>query len=247
MSASLDTTAVERAIIEGVKQEMVKACGRLADSLRDTVPSLLDTALRAQPEYSSLVSGKLREEFGLEDAAPMVESVIDAVKAGVGVELTQAQGKDALAGVFVGVYQEKFADALAASGASYVSHSKGNRIRGKAPNALLVPWLQWLLFAGDDLVLAKAEILYDYPNRKINFRSSSRTGKAIMVTREYEPSGSSAARYNRSLKHSHNIVRSAGWRVPPEFAGVESNNWLTKAGDVVASQLEAKVVEFFGA
>jgi hypothetical protein len=62
-----------------------------------------------------------------------------------------------------------------------------------------LPWLQWLLFEGNEVLIK---------NYKVEFRPNpnSRSGLAIM-----KPSSSSS------------------WRVPPEFVGSEENNWITRA------------------
>ena len=61
-----------------------------------------------------------------------------------------------------------------------------------------VRWLEWLLVKGDSIVISNYSLKVDVGN------TTSRTGDAIMV------------KSNR------------GFRVPPEYAGGVSNNWLTR-------------------
>lgn len=92
-------------------------------------------------------------------------------------------------------------------------------------NQYLIPWLQWILLEGDKIIITTHEIFKDLsPSQK----ASSRTGKALM----------------RPGK---------GWRVPPEYAGVADDNFLTRAfGDeltkikdrittIVSEELEARI------
>jgi hypothetical protein len=75
-----------------------------------------------------------------------------------------------------------------------------------------IPWLEWLLLEGDK------RIVRDYVFRPI--AKHSRTGLGIMV--------SSAGR--------------AGWQVPAEFSGTETNNFATRAFDGVDTKIE-KIVK----
>lgn len=68
----------------------------------------------------------------------------------------------------------------------------------------LVDWLNWLLYRGTDIVVADHSILYSRDAGR-EF-PTSRSGQAIMI-----PLGS--------------------YSVPPEYAGTENDNWLTKAMD----------------
>lgn len=65
-----------------------------------------------------------------------------------------------------------------------------------------VRWLEWLSFKGDSIIIGGYSILYG-----IFKPHQSRSGEAIMV-----PS-------------------SKFWRMPPEYAGTASDNWITRAVD----------------
>lgn len=64
-----------------------------------------------------------------------------------------------------------------------------------------LPWLSWLLLEGGKILVKDHTVV-------IGNSTFSRTGSAIMRT---------------SLGSS--------WRVPPEFAGTQNNNWITRAID----------------
>lgn len=76
-----------------------------------------------------------------------------------------------------------------------------------------VEWLKWLLTEGDKIIIRDYEIDYQKGLDK------SRSGLAIMVKK---PGG-------------------RGWRVPPEYSGVEKDNFITKAVDGILDQLEIKI------
>lgn len=71
-----------------------------------------------------------------------------------------------------------------------------------------LPWLEWLLLYGGKIIVRNYRVQFGANPR-------SRSGGAIMV----EASGSN-------------------WRVPPQFAGSSSNNWVTRA----LSKLDDKII-----
>lgn len=71
-----------------------------------------------------------------------------------------------------------------------------------------IPWLEWLLTLGDQIIIQEYDV--------VRFRPAySRTGDAIMV---------------KSV--------GGGWRVPPQFSGVEDNNFITRAIESVIPTFE---------
>lgn len=68
-------------------------------------------------------------------------------------------------------------------------------------NGYTIPWLEWLLLAGGKVIIKDYIVVF-------GSNKASRTGYAIM---KQSPGNS--------------------WRVPPEFAGTVSNNWITRAID----------------
>lgn len=72
-----------------------------------------------------------------------------------------------------------------------------------------IEWLRWLLSAGSKIIIKVFQIEYSF-----GAGHRSRSGKAIMV-------------------------RGKGWRVPSEYAGTISNNWITRTFD----SLEGRVAQ----
>lgn len=77
-----------------------------------------------------------------------------------------------------------------------------------APSGEEIRWLDWLLVQGDRIVVAGYDAFFDLSAPE---RDRSRTKLALMR-------------------------RGHGWRVPPEFAGTESSNFLSRAFDVAAAE-----------
>lgn len=208
ITAEVDVSRVDGEILREVIARIQPRLQILANVLVPEVRSAIAVAMRNTPEYPQLLSGELQREFGLEDSAPVLDSVVAAVQESVRATVLPPRG-DYLGGVWLGAFRSDFSDALGASGAQYVSHSR----RG----SVLVPWLRWLLFEGDAVVLAEWGILR-YVEEKF-----SRTGSHIMVRR----------------KEGGKL---APWRVPPAFAGTKESNWLTKAAQLAARPIQDVIV-----
>lgn len=72
-----------------------------------------------------------------------------------------------------------------------------------SPSGETIPWLEWLTKGGDQILVFSHEIYYDLD---ASAKLRSRSGMALMRP-------------------------GAGWRVPPEFAGTEGSNFITRAFD----------------
>lgn len=218
VTASLDNLgAFERDVLAYFREEVALALRRAAPAIRSEVQALVDAALRNSPEWNSLLSGKLRESFGLAEPQSALEEIGHAVRESVHVEVIPA-AQDSLGGLSVAVLRDDFSEVLASRGASYTYQAKAKPFAGKSGGPVSVPWLEWLLFKGDNIVLAGVEI-----NLSRASRGASRTGRAIMV----------------HVGTSRFSTRpSRGWSVPPEFSGVEDANWLTRVLDEVGGDVE---------
>lgn len=77
-------------------------------------------------------------------------------------------------------------------------------------------WLRWLLLEGDSIIISDYQFV-------LGPSPHSRTGLGIMKQ-----------------------FGSSGWRVPPEFAGSMSNNWITRAIDLASSQIDQTIQQLVG-
>jgi len=79
-----------------------------------------------------------------------------------------------------------------------------------------LPWLNWLLLEGDRVIVRDYNISFSP-----QFSNASRTGGAVMI----EDDG-------------------GRWRVPPEFSGVQGNNFVTRALDEIESSISAEINKY---
>lgn len=142
--------------------------GGYVQAVRILIAAQVTTRVKASPEYQSLLTdNELRSHFGLVNAAPLVDAIIDGlVRPPNGLDITvdgpRVSGDRVEGSVTASILRTDFSEVLRLAEASFPS-------RGGPVN-----WLQWLLLEGDSVLVAG----YNYLPGK---RKSSRTGTGIMV------------------------------------------------------------------
>lgn len=194
-SNSTIATNMLRALLPDLNKYFNKA----VQGIQKNIPQILIRHIKAQPEYDSLINGKLKGEFGLADASSKLSSILSAIESGSVVQvkpLSISNGK-IKGSVTFQMIKKDFSDLLSIGDGSF-STEKGSQLH----------WLKWLLTEGDSIIITDHTfVLGPHPG--------SRTGLGIM--REF--GGSS-------------------WRVPPEYAGTISNNWITRAIDSASQEID---------
>ena len=180
-----------------IKQVLPKIGNRAAQFIKTSIIN----SIKNQPEYFSLLNGKLRHEFGLPDADSRVASILDGIEQSLNIRYNSVSfnSNNITGGFTITMVPSGFNDILSLPAAVFETE-KGSSLQ----------WLKWLLLEGDNsIVFGYKFILGQSPY--------SRTGQGIMRS---DVSGV--------------------WRVPPEFAGTEDNNWITRA----ISSTEADINNF---
>lgn len=207
----LVTTGAEitREILDRCASEINKRVmtGVMRNNLRHLTQALLESYIMSQPEYESLTqdAGVLRTELGLVDATSKLQSLLRIWVRGVDVVATPATvvGNQISGRIVITAIPADFSDVLGSSFAKYTT-DKGD----------VIPWLEWLLTQGDNIIIATHKAVYD-PAKA----GSSRTGHDIMLP----TSGG------------------AGWRIPPEFSGTIDNNFVTRAVNDALPELRTSI------
>ena len=138
-----------------------------------------------------MVGGELQAELGVPDSATRLSGILDiwlnSMK--ISKRTIRPVGGKISGGITINMIKEDYSDVLGTSESFYTT-SKGQQI----------PWLDWLLLAGDRTIVADYIFTED-----ISF-GKSRTGLGLM-------------------RHQ----RAGRWHVPREFAGTAKNNFVTRA------------------
>jgi hypothetical protein len=157
--------------------------------INEGIKTIVREALKQEPEYASLVSGKLRAELGIPDSSVInlvVDALVDTLQ--VNKQPLTSSSTGIKGGFIMNMMKSDDLGGVLYSSISSVSDSKGYSL----------PWLEWLLLQSNTPIVKNYSVKYG-PS------PYSRSGMAIMV-----PSKDS-------------------WRVPPEFAGSQNDNWTTRA------------------
>lgn len=149
----------------------------MADHINDTlniaipkitkeIKELVAVSLKEEPEYQSLLSGRLRAEFGLSDTN-MVDNIIDKLVSTIDVSRsTISYNKIGLVGGFtITMMKSDDMNGIIFTDIASVISNNGQHL----------PWLQWLLLEGNKAIVKNFDV-------KMGSYSQSRSGMAIMVS-----------------------------------------------------------------
>lgn len=185
-------------ILDSIRLILDKGFKTSLPSIKTRVSQEVKRALMTEPEYTSLINGQLKYEFGI-PTQQKVDSIIDIWTSNISITYipVRKMGNSLRGGLSLDMIKSSYDDVLSNDGAIVVDQVSG----------VVLPWLEWLLLYGNKIIVRNYRVQFGSNNR-------SRTGMAIMI----ESKGSN-------------------WRVPPEFAGTISNNWVTRAIDKLDDQI----------
>lgn len=132
--------------------------------IKDVISGIIVDSIQSQPEYSSLISGELRGQFGLIDPEARLSEILSTIRSGANIvkKPTSVVNSKIKGGITFQMVQSDFQDILSLGSSSFVSEN-GSRL----------DWLKWLLLEGDNVIISDYYFIEGpYPN--------SRTGMGIM-------------------------------------------------------------------
>lgn len=165
-SVTVDQTAnqISKEILGIILKEMKKGWSVATKNITKELPDVVIDAIKQQPEYNSLLSGKLRGEFGLTNSLSKVNDIIRiwADNIVVDYEAPKIKGSQIVAFYSISMIDSDYSDVLGSPAAKQLIDG-GN-----------LPWLRWLLLDGGKILVPKYDVQFgNNPN--------SRTGNAVMV------------------------------------------------------------------
>ena len=166
MKASIDiietNEQIQQLILKALLRDVGKTMTKSAKILKSKLPSIIESAIISQPEYTSLVSGTLREEFGIPDAASKIEKLLQVWK-NVEVNYTRPtiKGGQIFSKITIYAIRSDYSDVMGLS-AAFQKTKKGQNL----------PWLDWLLNQGDKVIIKEYEI--------VDGKKNGRAGKKVM-------------------------------------------------------------------
>jgi len=189
---------ISQLILNQLKDIIDKLIKKTLPNTVSDIKLVVADALRNQPEYTSLMAGTLKAELGLPDSS-VVDTIINSMVDSLNIEEQpiKISNKGLSGGFKLTMIKSDDISGLIFTDIAQVFDTKGYTL----------PWLEWLLLRGNDILVKEFSVKYTTSNR-------SRSGMAIM-----EPSDGT------------------NWRVPAQFAGTQTNNWITRAIDTIETDI----------
>lgn len=226
----LDKIAFKKNILTDLANQINVDLGRNIDKIKQVVRTLIEDIVINCPEMQSLRDGEqLAKSFGIKLGTG--DSIIQAIAKQVALSADIIHnpvsffGKQPNGGIHIGIIKDDYRDIIGLPIAKYIST---NQTTGEST---LIPWLEWLIFAGDSIIIKTYSIA-------IGKFKKSRSGGAIMrkITKKADV---------KKIYGPFNKQNSAvGWRVPPKYSGLDNNNFLTRAFNLRQSEFEYKIVTY---
>ena len=159
--------------------------------------------IKSSDEYAELQGGTLQAQLGVPNSNSRLERITDIWISNISIKRKpiRAMGSNRITGGFsIGMIKNDWSDVLATSDANYTTEKGKN-----------IPWLEWLLIAGDKTIIDDYTFTPDIPAK-----ARSRTGLGIMKA---------------------NLRRR--WGVPSQYAGTTQNNFVTRSLEGIDKEIIA--------
>jgi hypothetical protein len=156
---------IKSLILAQIKNVINNSITKSIPKITNEIKAAVALALRAEPEYQSLISGELKAELGIPDVG-QVDSVIDLMIDTLKVRLIPIKiGSFGLSGGFeLTMLESSDLGGVITASPAYVTDIKGYSL----------PWLEWLCLRNNEIIVKNFDVKYGpSPN--------SRSGMAIMV------------------------------------------------------------------
>ena len=186
-----NSSEIYKKILDALLPDVLSYMQNATSLVKKELPQIIMGAILASPEYSSIVGGKLRFDFGLVDGSSKIDGLLQIWTNNIMIiyDTPKINGNAITSKFSISMIKADYSDVLGSDYAQMIDSERGYSL----------PWLQWLLLDGTKILVDNHQVVIG-PNPR------SRTSMAIMRP-------------------------GSGWSVPNEFAGTQSDNWLTKAID----------------
>ena len=191
---------INKAVMSALLPEVISFMNNAISTIKRELPDVLQNAIMNTPEYSSLLNGKLKYEFGIPDSNTKLSGLINTWIDNIRYPYMKPTivGNKIKSTFEANAIRVDFAEVLYSDDALVIDTIRGYNL----------PWLEWLLLEGNKTIISKQEVVIG-PNK------FSRTGNALM----------------RNSNKS--------WKVPSEFSGTITDNWITRAIDGVEGNIQS--------
>lgn len=210
---------IKKAIVEELYNLFSPKIHRISRDLELRIKKMYRSSIERSDTYKSLMgsgSRSLMGHFGFDDDGKKVNEIVDTWINGISVDFSGRKSTtDLNLNMKIHTIDKTFADVLSLD-AAYQDTGKSMKVallRAPSKYTLLLPWLRWLLLAGDKQIILESQYTIHFEEGK------GRSGQALMVK-----------------------SKTKKWGIPPEHAGILRNNWITKIMDELEPKIN-EIVE----
>lgn len=160
------SSSIAKKILSALQEDVRKLINSVIPKINTDVKTLVTEALRQEPEYSSLLSGTLKAEFGIYESSS-VERIVQALANTLKIEQKPVSitNRGLNGGFILTMMKSDDMDGIIfIDSASVVDNQRG----------YVLPWLEWLLYKNNQPIVRNYSVSYTNS-------ASSRSGLAIMV------------------------------------------------------------------
>lgn len=143
-----------------------KYFGKVVKVLQKELPDIVNYAIVSSPEYSSIIGGKLKYEFGIPNPQQKLVGLLDIWTKNINITYTPpivSGGGQISSRISASMIKIDFSDVLYTEYAEVYDNQKGYTL----------PWLKWLLLEGSKVLVKDYQVIFG-PSRR------SRSGFALM-------------------------------------------------------------------
>ena len=161
-----NSQTIQQEILRALLPECQKYMDNVINKLKKELPNIVSNAITSEPEYGSLLSGKLKFEFGIADAGSKITNIINHWITNIVYDYKPpaASSSGIRSSFSAKLIRANFSDIINTSDAMVIDSNRGYEL----------PWLEWLLLDGTATIVPQYEV-------RIGANSRSRTGYAVMV------------------------------------------------------------------
>lgn len=140
-----------KAVLDIVTSELNSTIVSSRSVIENEVRELVADAIVVQPEWGSLKSGQLLEEFGLTDAQSKLTSILNTMMDSLTIDFKpfRSTGTFIRGSYKLQIVKGDFSDILSLDAAQQLT-SRGQELA----------WLEWLLLAGDKVIVVNYDVGY---------------------------------------------------------------------------------------
>lgn len=160
-----DSKTIQKSILKALLPQTINFMNKIVDEIKRELPIIVRDGIINSPEYTSILGGNLKYQFGLEDSVSKLNGLINIWTNNIDIKyirpsISNGQIKSKISANMI---RADYSDVL---GTDYAKMNDTQR-------GYSLPWLQWLLLDGNQILISESIIVLG-PN------PNSRTGFAIM-------------------------------------------------------------------